>query len=263
MKKNIITLKRMFAVFLSLLLILSSAVYSMAVSTSESWYIKRNADKRPLLQKNQEIIYKYDGYYIDKKLSDTSEKKVLYITFDAGYENGNISMILDILKDENVPAAFFILDNIVVKNKELVTRMRNEGHLVCNHTKDHKDISNCSNDEIKQNLLSLETLYTRTTGDSLDKFFRFPEGCYSEEALKCVQSLGYKTIFWSFAYEDWDNENQPSCEKATSKILKNTHNGAVILLHPTSETNKLILKDLIREWKNLGYTFGTLYELVE
>jgi len=160
-----------------------------------------------------------------------------------------------------VSAAFFILDNIVLRNPDLVTRMKNEGHLVCNHTKSHKNICRMSKDEIAADLGALEELCFNKTGVDVAKYFRFPEGRYSEDALKTVYDLGYKSIFWSFAYADWDNNRQPAPEKAIKKVLENTHNGAVILLHPTSATNAEILPTLIKEWRAQGYTFGTLDDL--
>ena len=136
-----------------------------------------------------------------------------------------------------------------------------EGHLVCNHTKNHKDLTSASEEEIAKDLFALEEIYKENTGYEMAKYFRFPEGKYSVEALKCVQKLGYKTIFWSFGYDDWDNCRQPSKERAIKKILDNTHNGAVILLHPTSATNAKILPTLIKAWRDMGYEFGTLDEL--
>lgn len=228
-----------------------------------SWYVKRNGNKRPELDASQNMIYKYNGYFIDKKLSDNSNQKTIYLTFDLGYENGNTERILDTLRQENVPAAFFILDNIILKNSDLVTRMHNEGHLICNHTKKHKNLCFATEQEISNEILSLERLLSEKTGITMSKYFRFPEGKYSENALATVDKLGYKTVFWSFAYADWDNNKQPLPEKAIKKIIDNTHNGAVMLFHPTSKTNADIFPQLIREWKDMGYTFGTLDELVK
>ena len=153
------------------------------------WFIRRNGNLRPEIGEKESIIYNYNGYYIDKSLSDDSEKKVLYITFDAGYENGNIERILDVLKEKEVPAAFFLLDNIILKNTDLVTRMAEEGHLICNHTRNHKNLAHSTKEEIKENLSSLEEIYTECTGKEMTKFFRFPEGKYSEMALKYVSEL--------------------------------------------------------------------------
>ena len=256
-------LKRTLLVILLALFIISILGESISATNGcESWYVKRNGNKQPSLQGEQEIILKYDGYYLDRSVNDDSEKKILYLTFDAGYANESLVSILDTLSKESVPAAFFLLDNIIVKNTDLVTRMTKEGHLVCNHTKNHRNLTSASEEEIFKDLQTLESLYKDKTGLEMSKYFRFPEGKYSESALSAVQKLGYKTIFWSFAYADWDEGSQPSCESAIAKVLNNTHNGAVILLHPTSSTNAKILPKLIKEWRKMGYCFGTLDELV-
>lgn len=223
-----------------------------------NWYIKRKGRDIPIFPKEAVEAESYDAYYIDK----SGEKKI-YLTFDAGYENGNVEKILDVLKEKSVPAAFFLLDNIILKNSDLVLRMEDEGHLVCNHTKNHKNLSFASEEEIARNLKALEMIYEERCGRKMSKYFRFPEGRYTLQALKTVQSLGYKTIFWSFAYDDWDNGRQPDCDKAIKKVLDNTHDGAVMLFHPTSSTNAEIFPILIDSWRDMGYTFGTLDELTD
>ena len=254
--------------FLARLFLFSLALFGVITNTASAmekealWYIKRNGSCRPVLQAEQELIYNYNGYYIDKKLSDTSEEKRIYLTFDLGYSNENVISILDTLKECEVPAAFFILDNIVLKNPDLVMRMKNEGHLICNHTKNHKNLCKMTEEEIKENLSALEILCLEKTGCEVAKYFRFPEGRYNERCLKTVDSLGYKTVFWSFAYADWDNGRQPSPDYAIKKVISNTHNGGVFLFHPTSKTNAAIFRELIIAWRNLGYSFGTLDELV-
>ena len=247
-------------VFMSLLFSTGTNIY--AKGDQHAWFIKRNGNSTPGFSGVATTVDKYNGYYIDKNAVE-GDKKILYLTFDAGYENGNIARILDVLKAENVPAAFFILDNLILKNEDLVARMAEEGHLVCNHTKNHKNLSYCSVEEIEKNLTDLEKIYEERTDKMLDKFFRFPEGKFSESSLKAVSDMGYKTIFWSFAYDDWDNGRQPHTDAAIKKILANTHNGAVILLHPTSKTNADILPELISAWRQQGYSFGTLYDLTK
>lgn len=254
--KKILTL---FLIIIFTFTLFSNSVYAV---NEYAWYIKRNGNKRPLIQEEQKVIYKYDGYYIDKKVRDDDSEKILYLTFDLGYENGNTEKILNILNEEGIHAAFFVLNNIILKNTDLVTKMAESGHLICNHTKNHKNLCNETEENIIKNITDLEKIYEEKTGKTMSKYFRFPEGKYSESALKCVQSMGYKTIFWSFAYEDWDNNRQPSSKYAIKKILNNTHNGAVMLFHPTSKTNAEIFPTLIKEWKSMGYTFGTLDELV-
>ena len=243
------------------LAMLSCIVISSYADESLHWYIKRNKNAAPSFPVEAEEIKKLGAIYIDDRVDEGNKK--IYLTFDAGYENGNIAKILDILKVENITAAFFLLDNIILKNTDLVIRMADEGHLVCNHTKNHKNLSTASEKEIEKDLRALETIYEEKTGREMSKFFRFPKGEYSINALKCVKDLGYTTVFWSFAYDDWDKARQPSAEKAIKKVLDNTHNGAIMLFHPTSDTNVQIFKELTKEWKKQGYTFGSLNEIIE
>ena len=239
---------------------------SVSVSATENkvynWYCVRNAEhKQPHLDQPMKFIEQYDGYRIDKKHGDDSQEKVVYLTFDAGYENGNVAKILDVLQEESVSDAFFVLGNLVTSNANLIKRMKEDGHLICNHTYTHKDITKLTKEQFEGELKRLENAVLQCTGTPLDKYFRPPEGRFSQETMKFAQELGYKTIFWSFAYADWDNAKQPSTETAKQKILSNIHNGAVILLHPTSSTNAMILGDVIRELKSQGFRFGTLDEL--
>lgn len=246
-------------VFLVLIFYSLSALTLSATANEEyNWYIKKRGCKSPDFPSIANEAARYSAYYI----GDKNEKRI-YLTFDAGYENGNVKKILDTLSAEGVPAAFFLLDNIIIKNTELVLRMANEGHLVCNHTKNHKNLSSESEEVIRRDILSLEEIYRDRCGREMAKYFRFPEGRFSIEALKTVCDMGYKTIFWSFAYCDWDNGNQPTRERALKNIIDNTHPGAVILLHPTSSTNAEILPELIKAWKSMGYSFGTLDELTK
>lgn len=259
-------MNRVLLIMTTLCLVISFSITSVTHASNGkeayNWYVKRCKDhKQPTADSAQAIFEKYDAYYIDKKHGDNAEEKVLYLTFDAGYENGNVAKILDVLKEEKVPAAFFVLKNILLKENTLVKRMIEEGHLICNHTKSHKDMSTMSDDAFAAELNGLAEIYKEQTGQDMPRYYRPPEGRYSENNLRCAQQMGYKTIFWSFAYADWDNQKQPDCEAAKQKVLDNTHNGAVILLHPTSATNAEILGDLIRTWKAEGYRFGTLDEL--
>ena len=243
-------------------LFLSSSVSAVG-DKSISWYCVRNKEhKQPTADKELSIVEQYNCYYVDKAHADYNGERVIYLTFDAGYENGNIEKILNVLKEEQVSAAFFILENLVKKNKELVIRMADEGHIVANHTASHKDITKfTSKEELSNELEALNSVYREATGRDLSKYFRPPEGRFSSKSLEYLSELGYKTIFWSIAYADWDNNNQPSAEIAKKKIFDNIHNGAVILLHPTSSTNAEIIKDVIKALKSEGYRFGTLDEL--
>ena len=257
MRKIIIT------VFLILSVISLCNHNVFAQGQSYGWYCVRNKDHlQPRLDSQISFIEEYNGYYVDRRHNDTSKDKVIYLTFDAGYENGNVEMILDALREENVPAAFFVLENLVTKNPDLILRMVNEGHLVCNHTAKHPDVTKFTRiEEFKAELERLENAYKSITGQEMKKYFRPPEGKFSMQSMKFASELGYKTIFWSFAYADWDNNSQPSVESAKAKIFDNVHNGEIMLLHPTSKTNATIMKDVIRQLKTEGYRFGTLDEL--
>ena len=204
-----------------------------------------------------EQLRAYDAAY----LGDTT-RKVLYLTFDAGYENGCTAKILDVLKKHQVPAAFFLVGNYLERNPDLVRRMVEEGHIVGNHTMHHYDMSKISDKEtFTKELQNLEALYRQVTGQELQKFYRPPQGIYSETNLEMAKALGYKTVFWSLAYVDWNNDSQPTREQAMSKLLPRIHNGAVILLHSTSKTNAEILDELLTQWEKMGYSFQSITEL--
>ena len=260
-------MKKIFATFLIISILLSFGITTSANSETNakeySWYVTRNKDHlQPKADTNMQFVEDYNGYYVNKNYGDGSKEKVIYLTFDAGYENGNIESILNTLKEENVSAAFFILNYLIVKNPDIVKRMANESHTVCNHTYKHTNITTFESKELLKNDLELlEKSYKNLTGKDMEKYFRPPEGRFNKESIEYLSSLGYKTVFWSFAYADWDNNNQLSCNKAKEKILQNIHNGAILLLHPTSKTNAMILKDLINDLRSQGYRFGTLDEL--
>ena len=249
-----------------MIMILAVACANISVSCADisySWYCIRNkSHSQPVLDSTLSIIEKYNVFYVDKNHGDNTAEKKIYLTFDAGYENGNIERILDIMKEEKVTGTFFILENLIYKNPELVKRMVSDGHIVANHTATHKDMSKMKNEEeIRKELETLEKLCLEKIGYEMPKLFRYPEGRFSEKSLETIDKLGYKTIFWSFAYADWDNNKQMTETAAKEKILSNVHNGAILLLHPTSKTNALVLKDVIKELKGQGYEFGSLREL--
>ena len=202
-------------------------------------------------------LRQWDAYY----LGDTGEKTI-YLTFDAGYENGCTPAILDALKKHNAPACFFVVGNYIDTAPALVQRMVDEGHIVGNHTLHHPDMSAIASQEaFAAELDGLAEKFTALTGQPMQKFYRPPQGKFSEENLKQAQALGYKTIFWSLAYVDWYTDNQPTEEQAFSKLVPRIHNGAIVLLHSTSETNARILDELLTRWEEQGYTFGRLDEL--
>ncbi len=252
--------------FISLALLVcifgSFLVTAVAATGAENWFIiKKGGNKAPDFPPSADFVAAHGGYFIDNS-QRARECKTVYLTFDAGYENGNIEKILDILKEYNVPGAFFILSNLINKNSELVKRMADEGHTVCNHTKNHKDMTTLTDEEMQKNLEALEKQYKDVTGKDMAKYFRFPEGRYDEDKIKLCDSLGYKTFFWSLTHADWDNSRQPNDDKSIRVLTENIHPGAIILLHPTSETNVRILPVLIEKWTKMGYTFGKLEDIV-
>ena len=206
---------------------------------------------------SREVLKDYDAAYVG-----SDQDKVLYLTFDAGYENGYTEKILDILQKHEVKAAFFLVGNYLQKNADLVRRMVEEGHIVGNHTMTHPDMSAITEKEaFQKELTGLESLFQEITGKELPKYYRPPQGIYSEENLKLAKELGYKTVFWSLAYRDWENNNQPTADYAFAKLLPRTHNGAVILLHSTSKTNAEVLDELLTRWESDGYRFETIDKL--
>lgn len=257
-------MKKYFLCLILCVCIISQCSFLVCAKNEEfSWYCVRNKEHlQPKADANMSFIEKYNGYYVDKNHPSTSEEKVIYLTFDAGYENGNIERILNVLKEQNVPAAFFVLENLISKNPELILRMDAEGHTVCNHTSSHKAITKYEDiNALKSELEGLEAQYKALTGNDMKKYFRPPEGRFDQRSMSFLNELGYKTVFWSFAYADWDNNKQISEEAAKQKIFENIHNGEIMLLHPTSATNANILSDVISKLRAEGYRFGTLDEL--
>lgn len=249
-----------FSVCIGMVLVLCVAFSDMAVVQTGSWGLSFQAEGRtPVGTVGQTVLDAYDAAYV----GDAGEN-VLYLTFDAGYENGFTEGILDVLKKHEVPAAFFLVGNYLETQPELVRRMVREGHTVGNHTWDHPDMSKISEKEaFSEELRKVEEKYREITGAELPKFYRPPQGVYSEENLKLAQELGYKTVFWSLAYADWDNSAQPTAEEAFSKLIPRVHPGAVVLLHSTSKTNAAILDELLTRWKDMGYTFKPVSALFE
>ena len=215
--------------------------------------------KRPAGNATIDDLKQYNAYYA----SDTDEK-ILYLTFDAGYENGNTPAILEALKKHQAPAVFFAVGNFIKDNPDLIKRMITEGHIVGNHTMTHPDMSQISSMEsFQKELEGVEELYTSVTGEPMTKFYRPPRGVYSTENLSMAKELGYSTFFWSLAYVDWIQEQQPSKEEAFQKLIPRIHPGAIVLLHNTSSTNAAILDELLTRWEEMGYQFHSIKELTE
>ena len=220
------------------------------------WGIKRNSnhEQPDLGSKNKELMEKYNGLCIGN-----NSQKNIYLTFDAGYEAGYTIKILDVLKEKGVSATFFITSHYLNTADEQVKRMIEEGHTIGNHTVNHKSMPEITDEEIEQEVMKLhQAVYEKYNYEM--RYIRPPKGEFSERTLKKCEDLGYKTVMWSFAYCDWDENKQPTIEEGKKKIVDNFHPGEIILLHSNSKTNSEILADIIDEARNQGYEFKTLDE---
>lgn len=250
MNKKILCLFMSFAMSFVLCIAIAAQGYS--------WYFKPGKDgNRPELCPEADFVQNYDAVTIGRE----GEKKI-YLTFDAGYENGNVEKVLDIMKENDVKGTFFILPRLVEANADLCKRMKEEGHIVGNHSVHHKNMGMVGDEEtFRKETQPLDEFFLEKTGYEMDKFFRPPEGAFSENTLKFAEELGYTTVFWSLAYADWDNNKQMNPDKALELLLSRTHEGCVLLLHPTSETNVKILDRYIKTMKERGYEFCLVDEL--
>lgn len=206
-----------------------------------------------------EELQKYDAHYVGN-----SQEKVIYLTFDAGFENGNTQPILDALKKHQVPATFFVVGHYLESAPELVKQMVADGHFVGNHTYHHLDMSSISSKEsFEKEMRDVETKFKEITGTELARFYRPPQGKYSTKNLAMAKELGYDTFFWSLAYVDWDQNKQPSHQEAIDKLTARVHPGAIVLLHSTSQTNGEIMDEILTKWEEMGYTFRPLSDFLE
>ena len=230
---------------------------SAVADTAGNWGLGFGAEgEKPTGNTSSEELAKYDAYYVD----DT-EEKVLYLTFDAGFENGNTGAILDALKKHGVSATFFVVGNYLETEPELVKRMVQEGHTVGNHSYHHPDMTSKSREEFEKELTDLENAYEKITGQKMTKFYRPPQGKYNAATLEHTKQMGYRTFFWSLAYVDWLEDKQPSKEEAFDKLTKRMHPGAIVLLHSTSATNAQILDELLGRWEEMGYQIRPLTDI--
>lgn len=231
-------------------------VEQINMNTKICFGLKRgeNHERPNLGKKNMELFNKYGVLAIGNENS-----KNIYITFDLGYEAGYTESILDTLKSNNVKATFFITAHYLNTNTDLVKQMIEEGHIVGNHTVNHKVLPDISEKELEKEIMDLHTILYEKTGYEM-KYIRPPKGEYSEFVLKKCNELGYKTVMWSFAYDDWDENKQNRTEYGKEKILSNLHNGEIMLLHGTSKDNMEILDECIKEIKNEGYLIKSLDE---
>jgi len=245
--------------------IVSVVTKKQAVSTSSGaienlsskkieWGIKRNDkhEQPDLGATNKRIIDEAKGIAMGNK-----ESKKVYLTFDEGYEAGYTEKILEVLKQNEVKACFFITAHYVNTSAELVQKMIDEGHTIGNHTVNHKSMPSLNLEQIKSEVMNLHTAVYEKFGYEM-KYIRPPKGEYSEKSVAYCNSLGYIHVMWSFAYDDWNEKKQGREEYAKKKILDNIHNGAVILLHGNSKDNTNVLDYCIKQIKQMGYEFATL-----
>lgn len=234
----------------------SDADYSGFVNKNIGWGFKKEKKAAPEIdEKTKQMFVRNNTFYIGNQ-----SEKALYLTFDEGYENGYTSVILDVLKEKGVPAAFFITGPYLDMQKELVDRMVNEGHVVGNHTENHPNLAKSDLNKINYELKTLEDKFYQKYNKSM-MFMRPPEGEYSEKLLEYASDMGYKTVLWSFAYKDWDINQQKGASYAVDQIIPYLHNGAIILLHAVSSDNAQALGDIIDYAKEQGYEFKSLEEL--
>lgn len=244
------------ASLLSFLLLFT--VFASAAGKSYDWYFKPNKthEKPEIIPEAKSFIDNYNVAYYGK-----TDEKILYLTFDSGYDNGYHGAILDTLKEKSVKAAFFVDGNFIKNNAETAKRIIEEGHLLCNHSKSHPDTTKLSKEEFEAQLKGWEEICKEYTGYDGAKFYRPPMGKFTEATLGYTDALGYKTVFWSFAYADWKNYDQPDKTYAINNIMERVHPGAIMLLHSTSKTNSEILGVVIDKLKAEGYSLDTLDKL--
>ena len=245
-----------------ILVLAFSDVQTTAAGVVSNWGLSfQKEGQTPVGNADVAYLEQFHAYYVGD--TSTVQDKVLYLTFDAGFENGYTATILDALKKHKAPATFFLVKNYLDTAPELVKRMVAEGHTVGNHTAHHPDMSRIADREaFRTELIQLEEAYRQLTGQEMVKWYRPPQGKFSEQNLKHASELGYTTFFWSLAYVDWYVDRQPSREEALGKLTTRVHPGAIVLLHSTSATNAAILDELLTKWEAMGYRFASLDELV-
>ncbi len=222
-----------------------------------NWYfVNREKGKTPEPPKESVGFFSdFGAYYV----GDTNSK-ILYLTFDEGYENGNTPKILDILKDEQVPAAFFVVKPYIKEQPDIVKRMVDEGHLIGNHTISHLSLPTLTSEKLEQDIIALDKIVYEKWKVNM-KYMRPPMGEYSERVLKELKDLGHRAVFWSFAYDDYDVNNQKGTDYAYKMIMNNLHNGEVMLLHAVSKDNTEVLDKILKDIKAQGYEFRSLNEI--
>ncbi|PYZ97038.1 delta-lactam-biosynthetic de-N-acetylase [Alteribacter lacisalsi] len=239
------------------LLLMADSAFAFSTQVY-NWNFKPKENNEPPTTEPhyEQLLEKYGGFYI----GDTS-KKDIYLTFDNGYENGYTQKVLDVLKEKQVPAAFFVTGHYMDTERELIKRMVEEGHIVGNHSYHHPSLPEVDDARLKRELENLKNLYTEVTGDSQMQYLRPPRGTFSEKSLALSQQFGYTNVFWSFAYVDWEVNRQKGWQHAYDSIMRRIHPGAVMLLHSVSSDNAEALPKVIDDLRAKGYEFKSLDHL--
>ena len=232
------------------------------VPQADNWglgFAENGSEQQPSGNVSADELKQYHAYYVGNQ-----EEKIIYLTFDCGYENGNTKKILKALKKHHAKGTFFVVGHFLESSPDLVKQMIEQGHTVGNHTFHHPDMSSIATKEsFQKELEDNAALFKKITGQEMSKYYRPPQGKYSAVNLKMADELGYQTFFWSLAYVDWYEDKQPSHEEAFEKLIGRIHPGAIVLLHSTSKTNGEILDELLTKWEGMGYTFQPLSYLTE
>ena len=238
---------------------IADGVYASLDNKNDEWYIRRKKDHVPSGGGEFFDISEYQGFYLNKNVTD--EDKVIYLTLDCGYESHNTEVILDVLKKHDVKVTFFVTSYFIRKCPEYVKRMVDEGHTVANHSENHIHLPELTDQEIYEEIVNCEELFYEVTGTQIAPYFRPPGGDHSKRTMQITEDLGYKTIFWSIAYYDYNKNDQPGKEYVVDHFATYHHNGAIPLMHNDSKSNMEAMDEVITLLKEQGYRFGTLDEL--
>lgn len=232
-----------------------SAAASPYSNTSHDWYFKKSKDHRPSTTEPEyeKLLKQYGGVF-----QGNPDRKVIYLTFDNGYEQGYTEEILDVLKQKDVPAAFFVTGHYLKSEPELVKRMVKEGHIIGNHSWHHPDLTEVSNERLKREIQKVEKAYTEITGRHDMMYLRPPRGVFSERTLALTEKLGYTNVFWSLAFLDWETDKQKGWKYSYRNVMEQIHPGAILLLHTVSKDNAKALPKIIESLREQGYKFKSL-----
>lgn len=233
---------------------------TILLDNTENWGLGfGKSGEKPTGNATVDAMKNYNAYYMAQ-----GDEKVLYLTFDCGYENGNTIPILDALKKHNAPATFFVVGHFLESAPDIAKRMVEDGHTVGNHTYHHPDMSKISDEaSFRKEVGDVADLFREITGTEMAMYYRPPQGKYSTSNLQMAKDMGYSTFFWSLAYVDWNQDDQPSHDEAMKKLMGRVHPGAIVLLHSTSKTNGEILDEVLTKWEEMGYTFRPLSDFVD